>query len=158
MSVIVIKNLQKDQAKVQQGESCDLVARFRNGNTPVTKAQLATVKGTLYRLDSEGNATVVNSRYQKDLLTLDNANGGTVENVTIGGKVYAQLTWRLQGLDHPWAGSGSPGDTVEQYVLIEWTWDDGTLTDDREGKTEGVYLVGKRAVVTTTSTTTTTAP
>lgn len=103
------------RASVQEGESCNVVATFKDGDTAVAKSALLTVTASLF-LESTGAS--INSRSGQNILDV---NGGTITSAGV-------LTMRLDPADNVIVGTPSI-DVHEQHILrIGWTWNDGTAT------------------------------
>ena len=119
---------------VLEGASADVVITFSDaaGNA-IAKANLATLKATLYDVESN---SVINSRDDQSVL---DANDGVV--ATDG-----TLTLRLQPEDHVIVTADLPAGSTESHVLrLTWTWSDGVRT--RTGIQEWQYQVEKLPTV-----------
>lgn len=116
---------------VLQGKACAVVLTFEDLSDPpeqLTADDLLTIKLTLL-----AGSTILNSRNAQ---TVKNANGGTLA-------ADGELTLVLDGNDNSIAdGTLTAGKREEHILLIEWTWNDGTL---RNGGKEFVFWVQKRS-------------
>lgn len=114
---------------IQQGESANLVVQFTDGATPIIKANLSSLKVTLFDKES---ATLINSRNDQDILDL---NDGTV--ATDG-----TLTLRLGPSDNIIVNAGTPVNGLEYHIArFTWTWNDGL--ENRTGREERIFSVEK---------------
>ena len=137
MPATLIRASDGDLVNVQEGESCNIVATFKdlNGNA-IVKASLITLTMTLAL---ESTSAAINGRGPTPQNVLD-ANGGTVAS-------DGTLTLRLQPADNSIIGTPLDG-TIEVHVIeFEWTWNDGVAVRTGHSGPLGIYIENRATIV-----------
>ena len=134
----VLKDASGNEIIVDQGESSDLTATlFDAANTELTTSAILSLTATL---TNASTSAAINSRNAQDIL---GTNGGSLADNDDGEVV---VTLRLQPADNPIVAETDPDKPEEHYLLLTWTWNDGTAV--RTGKHQWSFGVRLRPSVT----------